>query len=126
MFLNNIDLLKEFNSLNSEIKTHFLNLKVKYPDINKLSEKEIELLFTQSQKIDISNNSYRLEDDCDKKFNQQMTEIHNNYDNAISMCNTATLWTGGLASPCYVYAVTNAVFQSAVAIDNHTICKGKL
>ena len=70
-----------------------------------------------------STNTFRLDNDCDKQFQSDMKTIHDQYDTAVSMCTIATFLSGGLASPCYVFAVADAIFKTAVAIDRHTICE---
>jgi len=61
---------------------------------------------------------------CDTQFQSDMKAIHDQYDSAVGWCTTASILSGGgIAVPCYGYAVTNAVLQTAVAIDRHTKCK---
>tara|TARA_B110000967_G_scaffold111433_1_gene114063 strand:+ start:496 stop:1134 length:639 start_codon:yes stop_codon:yes gene_type:complete len=113
-----------YNKHIEDVNNHFVNIRDKYPNLNLLSEYELKSVYDElsSDSIIISNSLLRRPANCDDQFQSDMQTIHDQYDTAVAMCTVATLVSGGLAAPCFVFAVANTVFQTSVAIDRHTIC----
>ncbi|TPV35074.1 hypothetical protein FJ651_06000 [Paucihalobacter ruber] len=125
--LNNLmielDILGDYIAYSMEINVHLQNIKSKYPNLAILTEDNILNVYNNLSTQDPNSRlPQRLLVDCDAQFQSDMQVIHDQYDTAVSICTIATLLTLALASPCFIAAVGNATFQTAVAIDRHTLC----
>lgn len=118
-----LDIMDDYITYSREVNVHIQNIKSKYSNLAILTEDNIINIYNDLSVQDLSSIlSQRLLVDCDAQFQSDMQVIHDNYDTAVSLCTIATLLSLGVASPCFIAAVGNATFQTAVAIDRHTIC----
>lgn len=128
--MEELAIVEEYEQYIKEIDMHIANINNKYSRLNTLPEGSLMSIL-----IDISNNeisdSYNDNDiykfgageiDCDEQFEEDMQSIMDEYRSSVILCTITTLFSGGLASVCYVAAVGNTVLKSAIAIDRHTLC----
>lgn len=121
-----LGIVNEFNQHIQQINEHIQNVRYRYKNLNILCKENVLTIINDlpiRESYRSSANALRVHNDCNAQFQADMQAIHDQYDSAISMCTIATLLSGGLASPCYLYAVVNAIFQTSFAIDRHKFCE---
>jgi hypothetical protein len=127
--LKELGLFEEFQKNMNEIENSALNIKNNYPELALLSEEELlialeELKTKHKQKT--SNYNFNKLNPCDEKFEQDFHNIHASYDKAVTWCTVLTLLSGGIASPCYGWAVSDALISLSVAMIEHAKCTENL
>ncbi len=97
-------------------------LKNRYPELEDMSEKEITNLF-QDSAMSIYNYPTPQGRSCDSDFEDAIGVIHSDFDNGLTVCLGIALFTGGGGlAPCAAVVTGVAILETAVAIDQHTLC----
>ncbi len=121
---NSIELLN-INEQQIQLRNDFItiqmeNLLLAFPEILSIPQEDLSGFFEE-----VSN--YRAGDlflipSCQSDFNKDIKRIHKNYDRAIATCVAISIIGGGVATPCFVAAVTYAIVDTANAIDSYSLC----